>query len=219
MSRRAPAPPPKPSSSTVRTVVLVAVVAGIAALVLSRGFGGSSSKSSAGAGNGTTTKTTKAGKPGATTTAGETVPTTPAPTLPPIAPAALKVVVLNGNGIAGTAGKRKDELVKLGYTATLAKDALKKDFATTAVYYAAAEFKDAGNAVAAKMGLTASLAPTDTSYVDPANIAGMNVIVLLGTDKAQTPIAANPAAPATAAVATSTPPLTQAKATATTKKP
>jgi LytR cell envelope-related transcriptional attenuator len=217
MSRRAPAPPPKSSSSTVRTVVLVGVVAAIAALILSRGFGGKSTPKT-GAGTGGVT-TTKAPKPGATTTLDPTAPTTVAPTVPPptVAPAALKVVVLNGNGIGGTAGKRAAELIKLGYTATVAKDALKKDFADTAVYYTSPDMKDAANALAAKLSLAASPAPADpATYVDAANIAGMNVIVLLGKDKASTPIG-NATAPAPVATTTA---LTAAKAaTSTTKKP
>ena len=215
MSRRAPSPPPKPSSSTARTVVLVAVVAAIAALILSRGFGGKSTKSTTGASTGVTT----AKNTGKTTTTlpGETIPTTVPATLPPVPPASLKVVVLNGNGIQGTAGKRKDELVKLGYALTLAKDAIKKDFAETGVYYTSAEFKDAANAIAAKMGLTAAPAPAETAYVDPANIAGMNVIVVLGKDKAQTQIVAT-AAGAPAAAATTVPLTAAPKATTTIKK-
>ena len=216
MSRRAPSPPPKPSSSTARTVVLVAVVAAIAALILSRGFGGKSTKTTTGA-NGAGVTTAKSTGKTTTTLPGETIATTVAPTLPPVPIASLKVVVLNGNGIQGTAGKRAAELVKLGYTATVAKDALKKDFAETGVYYTSAEFKDAANVVAAKMGLTAAPPPADAAYVDPANIAGMNVIIVLGKDKAQTQIVATAAgAPAAAA---STAPLTAApKATTTIKK-
>ena len=215
MSRRAPSPPPKPSSSTARTVVLVAVVAAIAALILSRGFGGKSTKTTTGANTGVTTAK-NTGKTTATSV-GETIATAAPVTVPPVLPAQLKVVVLNGNGIQGTAGKRAAELVKLGYTATVAKDALKKDFAETGVYYTSAEFKDAANVVAAKMGLTAAPPPADAAYVDPANIAGMNVIIVLGKDKAQTQIVATAAgAPAAAA---STAPLTAApKATTTIKK-
>ena len=215
MSRRAPSPPPKPSSSTARTVVLVAVVAAIAALILSRGFGGKSSKTTTGASSGVTTAK-NTGKTTATSV-GETIATTVAPTLPPVPIASLKVVVLNGNGIQGTAGKRAAELVKLGYTATVAKDALKKDFAETGVYYTAAEFKDAANVVAAKMGLTATPPPADPAYVDPANIAGMNVIIVLGKDKAQTQIVAT-AAGAPAAAATTAPLTAAPKATTTIKK-
>ena len=216
MSRRAPSPPPKPSSSTARTVVLVAVVAAIAALILSRGFGGKSTKSSTAANGATATKPTKAPAAGASTTL-PVVDITVPPTLPPVPPASLKVVVLNGNGIQGTAGKRAAELVKLGYTATVAKDALKKDFAETGVYYTSAEFKDAANVVAAKMGLTAAPPPADAAYVDPANIAGMNVIIVLGKDKAQTQIVAT-AAGVPAAAATTAPLTAAPKATTTIKK-
>jgi LytR cell envelope-related transcriptional attenuator len=213
MNRRAPAPPPKSSSTTGRTVVLVAVASAAAAFILGRGFANNKSPSTSNGGTKTTT-TVKPGTKGATTlpSASTTLVTLP----PTIAPSAIKVLVLNGNGIAGTAGKRSTELGSLGYqsTATDAVAALKNS-ATSAIYFTDATYQAAAAALATKIGVAAAAAPMPaTDIVDKTKLTGINIVVLLGKDLAEKPIAgATPATTVAASTAT-----TAAKVTTATTK-
>lgn len=213
MNRRAPAPPPKSSSTTGRTVVLVALASAAAAFILGRGFANNKSPNT-----NLGTKTSTTAKPG-TKGAATTLPSasTTLVTLPPtIAPSAIKVLVLNGNGITGTAGKRSTELVSLGYqsSATDAVPALKNS-ATSAIYFTDATYQTAAATLATRIGVAAAVAPMPaTDIVDKTKLTGINIVVLLGKDLAEKGIAGG--TPATTAAAT---PTTAAQATtATTKK-
>jgi LytR cell envelope-related transcriptional attenuator len=182
MSRRPVAPPPKPRSGTARTVILVAVAAVLAGLIIGRGL---SNNSSSGAGPTTAgggTKTTKAdGK--ATTTVGTPAPTTP--TTVAVNLGAFRAVVLNGNGIPGTAGARTTELNALGVQVAKAADAVSKDFAASSFYAVDAASEPAARLLAAKTGIKYEGGyPTANPPAAVDKLGGATIVLLLGKDVA-----------------------------------
>jgi LytR cell envelope-related transcriptional attenuator len=213
MSRRPMAPPPKQRAGAARTVILVAIAAVLAGLIIGRGL---SNNPSSGAGattpGGSTTKTTKAGK-GATTVGTTAAPTT---TTTPINLGAFRAVVLNGNGIKGTAGTRTTELNALGVQIAKAADANSKDYATSSFYAVDAPSEPAARLLAAKTGIKYEGGyPTVNPPAPVDQLGGATIVLLLGKDVANKVITDTGATAAPAATATTAAPT----ATATTAKP
>ena len=105
-----------------RGVFVVLVAAGIGLLVLKNGFADGSTTGGGSTSSSTTAAAVTTTVPGATTTA--------APN-----PAAAKVLVANGSGISGAAGKVTTFLKGKGLATLPATDAKTKDYAETVVYY------------------------------------------------------------------------------------
>lgn len=211
MSRRPVAPPPKQRSGTGRTIILVAVASIVAGLIIGRGLSNDST-SAAGSdgtgGNGSSATTKKPGKNDPTTTI-QALPTTT--TLPPVVLGNFTAIVLNGNGIPGTAGARTGELAALGVKTVKAADATVKNYETSAIYALAADSEPAAKAVSAKSGITyGGIYPTATPPAPVEKLANATIILLLGKDVANKPItdltvgAATATTPAPAAAATPT---------------
>jgi hypothetical protein len=60
----------------------------------------------------------------------------PKPARPAVpAPADTPVLVLNGNGVAGAAGREADRVKQLGYPVTDTRDAARRDYPQTVVMY------------------------------------------------------------------------------------
>jgi hypothetical protein len=196
VSQRRPAgnrtTPARPAgTSTAVTIVLVVVTALLGLLILGKINDGSSSS---GASTGGTTATTA---PKATTTT-----TT---TLPKSNMALAKVLVANGAGVKGLAGQYALALKQAFPPITLlpATDANAK-YSASAVYYAAGFESQAGQ-IATSIGLKpAGLMPTTPPLKNPASLAGANVLVLLGTDKAGPVKVTAPTSAAGASTATTT---------------
>ena len=179
MSRRPATPTPKQRSGTARTVVLVAVFAVLAGLIIGRGLSNSGSSTSKG-NPGTSATQTTVKKGGATTSTGSTVA---AATSTTIGLRAFTAIVLNGNGIQGTAGARSTELQALGVKVTTAADAVAKNFTTSAFYATNQESVAAATALAGKTGVPYSgLYPTSSPPAAVEKLGGATIVLLLGKD-------------------------------------
>jgi hypothetical protein len=205
MNRRPVAPPPKPKTGAARTIILVAIAAVLAGLIIGRGLSNRpSGTSSGGTGNGTTTRTTKV-DPKATTTTGPQSTTT---TQPPVNLGTFTAVVLNGNGIPGTAGARTTELGALGVKVAKAADAVSKDFAASQLYALNAESEAAARLLSARTGIAYGGGyPTTNPPAAVDKLGGATIVLLLGKDVANKPItdiSGAPAATATTAAAVPT---------------
>ena len=108
-------------------------------------------------------------------------------TLETRAPGEVPTIVLNDSGISGAAGTYSDALVAAGYQLTNPDGAnadAEGDAATTIVYFAPG-FEAEAEAVAAVIGAP-DLVPTALPTTPPGPIAGASVVVVLGTDLANT---------------------------------
>jgi hypothetical protein len=191
-------------TSTAVTIVLVVVTALIGLLILNKLNNGSSASS---ASPGGTTGTEAPSTSTATTT-----PTTQ----PTVNMALAKILVANGAGKQGLAGQYSTAFKQAFPTATVlpATDANAK-YTASAVYYATG-FEGQAAQVAASIGLKPSgLFPPVAPLKDPSKLAAANVFVLLGTDKASTPVKVTPPTGA-AGAAPPTTTATTVKATTTT---
>jgi hypothetical protein len=200
--------------SNIRMVVIAVAALGLGAVVLAKGLpktSGPKVSTTPGVSAAPGVSTTKAPKPGAPTTAPAAPQTTAPPptTAPPLANT--KVIVANGAGIDGIAGRVSTKLKEKGYTTVDATNAAA--VGPSAVYYVAGS-----DAVAAKVATDLGIAsPTPMPAAKPvADLKGASILVVLGStfNEAAIPKAAAPA-PATTA-----PPATPATAVAvsTTKK-
>lgn len=203
MSRRPATPAPKQRSGTARTVILVAVFAVLAGLIIGRGLSNSGSGSSKG--NSGTAATATTVKKGATTSTGSTVA---AVTTTTISLRTFTAIVLNGNGIQGTAGARSTELQALGVKVTTAADAVAKNFTTSAFYAVNQESVAAATALAGKTGVAyGGLYPTSSPPAAVEKLGGATIVLLLGKDianQALTDKSGAAAATTTAAAAAAT---------------
>lgn len=194
--QRPSAPAPNPASRGV-ILVAVAVVLGVILLVKGGGVGFDSAE---------TDLTIESGEE--QTTVDEVTTTTEAePSPTSVAPAALKVVALNGAGINGYAGAAQQFLSVAGYTDTSATTAATQT-ATTIVYYAPGFEADAAK-IAELFGLELSAVqplPEGTSLArDAAEFpADTNVAVWLGPDVQNTVEGAGGGTTTTVAGATTT---------------
>src|SRR5262245_60182876 len=117
-SRRPPREP-RPSAMAGRTVFVVLVAVGVGLLILRFGFAESGGAS---VGGSTTTAASS------TTVAGDTTTTT-------ISFANTQVLVANGSGVGGAAGRVTDTLSNKGYSTLPATNATQSNQATSSVYY------------------------------------------------------------------------------------
>jgi hypothetical protein len=171
-------------------VVVVAFVLGL--LVLAKGF----DDNSVSAGGGATATTTTVPAP-TTTTAAQTTTTE-------VNKASFTVLVANGSGISGAAGRKTEELKGQGFTMAPAGNA-KAQVATTAVYYIAG-YEAAGAAVAQVLQVQPQAMPNPP----PTELGQAQVLVVLGKDIASD-------APGQVTTTSAKAAATTAKTTATTK--
>ncbi len=98
-------------------------------------------------------------------------------------PGGVHVLVLNASGVNGAAGRLRDTLKGLGYTASAATAA--KQAATTVIYYVDGFKADATNVAAAlTLGADSVLLIPNPAPVDAKTLGDNTVVVLLGRDKA-----------------------------------
>lgn len=134
------------------------------------------------------------GEDGATTTVpgdGEDGGEGPEPTTPPVLddPSTIRVAVLNGTGVAGLAGQRRDTLVALNYIATAGNAVGRPDVVDSKVYFVTGYADEAAVVVEALSGPASvlELAPDDPASLedgDQADAGSADIIVVLGTDEA-----------------------------------
>jgi len=191
MARRRPA---QPTANPARGVALVVVAVVIGLLLLRNGLDTSEAITSSSGGKPSSGGTTDGTPDGS----GETT-TTEAPAVRP--PAEVPTIVLNDSGVNGAAGRYSASLASLGYQLTNPDGVTADrpgDAPTTQLYFAPG-FEAEAAAVAAAIGAPA-IVPEALPTVPPGQIAGANVVVVLGTDLASvtpTTAAAADTAPAT----------------------
>lgn len=158
--------------AVVRGAALVAVAVLIGALLLARGLDEGELVSADDGGSEDGGEQTDGTTPGGT--AVSTTTTQP----PPRAPADVRILVANGSGVPGAAGRRTDELATAGYTTLEPANAAPAP--ATAIYYAEgfqAEATAVGTALGAAAGAVQPL--PEPPPVDPLDA---NVVVVLGPD-------------------------------------
>lgn len=185
-SPRRPASGARPPMRAVRpwraaAVVLIGLAVGIA--VLARGGAGSIPTAVT-----HQVRTTAAGAPRTThhvvrTTVPTTVPTTTTTTL---APASVKVLVLNGWTTAHGALYFQTQLRNKGYDTLAPNDATSSDIKTSEVLYTAPHYKANALAIASEMAIPPSAvmveASTNDSVVPPTLLPQASVVVVIGQD-------------------------------------
>jgi len=204
-------------SAAGRSIIIVAVAVILGLLILNRGFGDDSAGST-----GSTTATTA--KPASTTATVTT--TTIATTTTTVSLATATVLVANGAGVKGAAGKLTDNLAVLGIKVIRPAVDAKSQQAATVVYFVANPGADAQAKVLATYlgaGVQSAAMP---AVLPVAALAGATHVIVLGTDLGNQAVngqipkkPADPATPtaATAATAATIPQPSAAPATATTK--
>jgi hypothetical protein len=190
-------------------VIIVALVAVLAGFIIGRGLSNRSSGTATSPGG-----TSNGGSSGAATTAkgGSTkggTSTTVAPsavaTTTTISLRAFTAIVLNGNGIQGTAAARSTELGALGLKMAPAADATTKNFAASALYATNAESAAAATALADRTGIKyEGLFPTANPPAPTEKLGGATIVLLLGKDIANVAISDKGAAAAPTTVAAAT---------------
>jgi hypothetical protein len=184
--RRPPRDPDGPlgrgaDNANFRGIALVIVAAALGIFLIAKSFD-SSSGTPVSTGSTTTT---------ATTVAGNTSSTGPASSTPGVTGSStstanlggVHVLVLNASGVNGAAGRLRDTLKGLGYTASAATAA--KQAATTVIYYVDGFKADATNVAAAlTLGADSVLLIPNPAPVDAKTLGDNTVVVLLGRDKA-----------------------------------
>jgi polyisoprenyl-teichoic acid--peptidoglycan teichoic acid transferase len=129
-------------------------------------------------------ETTSSGDEVTTTTAGDvplpdSTTTTAAPTGSTSPPAEVSVLVANGSGATGVAGRNADRLEGSGYATVETTNAAST--ATSVVYFGSGAEGDAA-AIADALGITAPVQAMPTP--PPVELNGATVLVVIGTDKA-----------------------------------
>ena len=158
------------SASVAGRGVFVAVLAvGIGLLVLKNGFADSDS---AGGSTGGATTTVE----GATTTAAGATTTTTAPATTPA-----KVLVANGSGVSGVAGKTTTFLQSKGIQTLPPVDAAQKNYPDTIVYFVDG-FQAQAQQVAQQLGgvQVAGIVPNPPPLAAGAAMGDANVLVIVG---------------------------------------
>jgi hypothetical protein len=160
---------PVSSAMAGRTVFVVLVMAGLGLLVLKNAFDDDGS-ASGGTPSSTTVHVTT------TVSSASSAPTTT------IDKKSFKVIVANGSGVAGSAGKWTNGLTALGYTMLPATNATQSGQATSTVYFLPGA-EAAAQDVAKTIGATNVAAwPSDNPPVKA--IGDANVVIVLGQDVA-----------------------------------
>ena len=194
MARRRPA---EPTVNPARGAVLVIVAVLIGLFLLRQGLDTSEAVTATGdGGNGeqSTDDTSPDGTDGTDST-DDTTETTEVVLRPP---AEVPTIVLNNSGVSGAAGAYSDVLAAAGYKLTnpdgdnAADNA--GDRAVTSIYFVPG-FEGEAAAVGAAIGAPDTAVPAALPTPPPGPVAGASVVVVLGTDLANT-------TPTTAAAAT-----------------
>ena len=183
--RRPPRDPDGPlrgaDNANFRGIALVIVAAALGIFLIAKSFD-SSSGTSVTTGSTTTTATTAVGGTSSTGPASST-PGATNPQTTTANPGGVHVLVLNAAGVNGAAGRLRDTLKGLGYTAAAATAA--KQAATTVVYYVDGFKADATNVAAAlTLGADSVLLIPNPPPADAKTLGDNTVVVLLGRDKA-----------------------------------
>lgn len=129
---------------------------------------------------GTTTTTTAV----PTTGTGDTG-TTVAPAVRPRSE--VSVLVANGSGIPGAAGRLSEQLATLNYVVLPATDATRDDYTLTEVQYAEGYLQEALRLATEDLGLASTQVKPLSVPAPVANTQGANIIVVLGPDIATPP--------------------------------
>jgi hypothetical protein len=161
------APNPGPGSAS-RGLILVVVGVVLGAILLLRGGGVGFDDDSTGV-------DIESGSEVTTTTV---PPETTLPVAQP--PAAVKVVVANGSGVSGLAGKGTQFLARAGYTASSATDATQPT--TSTVVYFAPGFEANAAAIAELVGLPSDRTQPLAGQVGRVQPPDTGVVVLLARD-------------------------------------
>jgi len=166
-ARRPPRQSPGATTS-LRVILVVGIAALLGWFILRNGFPGTDD---GGDGGGSAATTTLA------------VTTTAAPTSTTVNMAGTKIVVANGSGVGGSAGRLSDALRADGYAVIEPTNANQNDYETTEIYFTAGFEAQAGE-VARELGVPVTGLLPDPSPVPPAGVQDANVIVVLGKDLA-----------------------------------
>lgn len=122
-------------------------------------------------------------QPSPATTPTPDVPTETEPTPAPSQPQDTSVLVANSTEVAGLAGTVSAQLTTgFGYTALPPVDAIGDPAATTLVFYVPGSEAEA-QAIAASLSLTAGSVAPMPAAAPVADLAGADVLVLLGLDQ------------------------------------
>jgi hypothetical protein len=176
MARRRPA---EPTANPARGAALVVVAVVIGLFLLREGLDTSEAVSTDSSDQGTDSSDSASGSDSTDDGTADTTTTTVASRPPGEVP----TIVLNGSGVAGSAGNYSDVLAAAGYQLTNPDGAnADADTATTLVYFAPG-FEAEAAGVAAAIGAP-TLEPTPLPTTPPGPIAGASVVVVLGTDLA-----------------------------------
>jgi hypothetical protein len=165
------------STQTWKAAVLIVAVVLVGWAVLKHGH----SSPSSGVGTASTHSTTTVHAGG-----GTTVPATTTTTAPIIAPASIKLQVLNGVLTGSVAGQWSQKL-KITYNYnTLAPDNATAKVTVSAIYVVKTGYVPEANVLAVSVGLTsANIHPTPTGApVRPAELANADLILVIGPDLA-----------------------------------
>jgi hypothetical protein len=170
-ARRPPRQSPGATTS-LRVILVVGIAALLGWLILRNGFPGT------GGGDG------DGGSSSATTTVVTT--TSVAPTSTTVNMAGTKIVVANGSGVGGSAGRLSDTLRSEGYAVIEPTNAVRNDYTITEIYHLPG-FEAQAGVVARELGVAVTGLLPDPSPVPAEGIQDANVIIVLGTDLASQP--------------------------------
>lgn len=208
--------------ATGRTLIVVAIALLLGALILKRAWGNDTPKVTTNP-DGSVTETTTKGSGNAATSVATTIPIVTTTTVP-LNLATNKVLVANGAGIDGIAGRVTAEIQKKGYVPQLPATNANAAVPLTAIYYNPTPGADrVARFVAADLGLPATVVAAMPATKPVKDLATANVLVVLGQDFKEagilktSSVQATAAAPVTTAAVAVTP--APAVTTPTTKKP
>ena len=165
-----------PSGSTAtRGVILVVFALFVGVLLIVKGGGGASVASDP---DDAIDVTTTTGGDNSSTTIKDNTTNTVTP------PGQLKIIVANGSGERGLAGKTKNQLAFVGYSGATATDTTAGTSVTTSVVYFVPGLESDAVAVAGVIGMPAArvAAMPDPTTVPVSPIGDAQVVMILGPD-------------------------------------
>jgi LytR cell envelope-related transcriptional attenuator len=177
-ARRPPAKSPGATTS-LRVILVVGVAAVLGWFILRNGFPGTGGSDGGDASSATTTVVTT---------------TSVAPTTTTVNMAGTKIVVANGSGVGGSAGRMSDVLREEGYAVIEPTNAVRNDYAVTEIYFTQG-FEAQAGVVARELGVAVTGLLPDPSPVPADGIQDANVIIVLGKDLASQPSLGTTVAP------------------------
>ena len=169
-ARRPPAKSPGATTS-LRVILVVGIAALLGWFILRNGFPGTGGDGGGSSASQTTTIATT---------------TSVAPTTTTVNMAGTKIVVANGSGVGGSAGRLSDVLREEGYAVIEPTNAVRNDYETTEIYFLQG-FEAQAGVVARELGVPVTGLLPDPSPVPAEGIQDANVIVIVGKDLASQP--------------------------------